>query len=279
MALAGLGVLSAGVAHAQVRTTPPEPPPELNLQPPEVQLQKPQVVAHRGSAQNAIENTIPAFQQAIVDGADVLELDIHLTKDRDLAVIHDDTLDRTFGRPGVVREMTSQELREVGVPMFRDVLALPDTRLMVEIKHPKGGRHEGIEQILVDQLENANADARTVVISFDELSLKKVHEIDPELSTGYLYSGKPIDMAKTRDELGIDYLEPHFALVTRDYVKRAHSLGLKVNPWTVNDSWDMRRMIAAGVDGITTDQAAELHGIIAGPRINPDPRAPITQNR
>lgn len=232
-------------------------------------------VAHRGSAQNAIENTLPAFQQAVTDGADVIELDIHLTADKDLAVIHDDTLERTHGNPGEVRKMTSQELRALGVPMLGDVLQLIQTPLFVEIKHPKNGRHEGIEQVLVDQLDRAEADHRTVVISFDETSLKKVHELDPSLATGYLYAGTPIDIEKARDEMGIQYLAPHFAMVNREYVQEAHAAGLKVDAWVVNRAKDMQRMTDLQVDAITTDRIPQLQDILSGNLV----QIPDQQNR
>lgn len=224
----------------------------------------PLAVAHRGSHQQAIENTLPAFQQAVLDGADVLELDIHLTLDKDLAVIHDDTLERTHGNPGEVRKMTSQELRALGVPMLSDVLQTTETPLFVEIKHPKGGRHEGIEQILVDQLDAAQADARTTVISFDEFSLKKVHELDPALPTGYLYAGRPVDIEKTRDELGVTYLAPHFSLVNSNFVQQAHAAGMKVDVWLVNRTRDMKRFADMHCDAITTDHMPELHGLLSG---------------
>lgn len=225
----------------------------------------PLTVAHRGSAQHAIENTLPAFQQAVEDGADVIELDIHLTVDKDLAVIHDDTLERTHGNPGEVRKMTSQELRSLGVPMLGDVLQLVGQKpLFVEIKQPKNGRHEGIEQILVDQLDRAQADSRTVVISFDEQSLKEVHEIDPALATGLLYAGKPIDIEKKRDELGIQYVAPHFAMINRDYVEEAHAAGLKVDAWLVNRAKDMQRMAEYHCDAITTDKIPQLQDVLGG---------------
>jgi glycerophosphoryl diester phosphodiesterase len=253
------------VSQLPIRTRPRPRHQEIpQQQGPDPQAAPAWVVAHRGSAQKAIENTLPAFRQAVADGADALELDVHLTKDKDLAVIHDDTLDRTFGRPGEVREMTSQELREVGVPMLSEVLELGEHQLVVEIKHPKGGRHEGIEQILVDQLEQAKADERTLVISFDETSLKKVHELDPGLETGYLYSGHPINFKQTKEELGISYIEPHFKAITRDYVRRAHQNGLKVNTWTVDEQRDIQRMIAYGVDAITTNDTPGARKLVDG---------------
>jgi glycerophosphoryl diester phosphodiesterase len=247
VALASLALIgaSSSAVYAQVAA-------------PQVQPSGPLVVAHRGSTEQATENTLEAFQHALDEGANALELDVHLTSDGDLAVIHDDTLDRTHGRPGTVRQMTSQELREAGVPMLQDVLNLPETTLIVEIKHPKGGRHQGVEQILVDQLERAGALERTVVISFDEQSLRTLHQLEPDLATGYLYSGKTLDPAQAKLDLGIDYLGPHFSQVTPEYVEQAHQAGLKVNPWTVNQVSDLQRMVDLGVDAITTDQPDEL---------------------
>lgn len=271
ISLATLGALvnTAGVVHAQVQAPqPPLPGPTLmRAKGRQVEAEPPLVVAHRGSTEKAVENSLEAFRDALADGADAIELDVHLTLDRDLVVIHDDTLDRTYGRPGVVRNMTSAELREIGVPMLSDVLALPtDCKLVVEIKHPKDGHHQGIEQVLVDQLHRAGADDRAIVISFDESSLKKLEEIEPELPTGYLYSGRPIDPKQVRDELGIEYLGPHFSAVTGAYVRKAHEAGLKVNPWTVNTTRDQQRMIALKVDAITTDNAGQLVDLLQSDR-------------
>ncbi|MBN9415394.1 hypothetical protein ABS71_18945 [bacterium SCN 62-11] len=245
--LGALGVLASGVGlvHAQVQTQPPL------------------VVAHRGETDHAKENSMEAFRQALAEGAGGVELDIHLTSDGDLAVIHDDTLDRTYGVPGVVREMTSEQLRAAGVPMLSDVLALPDCKFIIEIKHPHGGRHVGIEQILIDQLKNTDTENRAVVISFDETSLKTLHALDPELTTGYLYSGKELDPQQTKEELGVTYLGPHFSAVNEEYVEKAHDAGMKVNPWTVNDEKDLKHMLELGVDAITTDNAGDLSMLIS----------------
>jgi len=251
--LVGLGALSllaSGVGMVQAQ----------------VQSQPPLVVAHRGETDHARENSLEAFRQAIQEGADAVELDVHLTTDGDLAVIHDDTLDRTYGVPGVVRQMSSQELRALGVPMLSDVLALPDCKFIIEIKHPHGGRHVGIEQILIDQLHSTHTEQRAVVISFDETSLKTLHQLDSQLTTGYLYSGKDLDPQQTRDELGVTYLGPHFSAVNSEYVARAHQAGLKVNPWTVNEAKDLKHMLELGVDAITTDSAGELSGMLLSPR-------------
>lgn len=248
--LGALGVLASGVGMVQAQ----------------VQTQPPLVVAHRGETDHARENSLEAFRLALADGAGAVELDVHLTADGDLAVNHDDTLDRTYGVPGVVREMSSEQLRALGVPMLSDVLALPDCQFIIEIKHPKGGRHQGIEQILIDQLQKSGTEDRSVVISFDETSLKTLHQLEPDLTTGYLYSGKELDPQQTREELGVTYLGPHFSAIDKEYVDKAHEAGMKVNPWTVNDEKDLKHMLELGVDAITTDDAGELAGMLLSPR-------------
>jgi glycerophosphoryl diester phosphodiesterase len=263
--LATMGVLAttAGAVQAQIQAPQPPLPDWLGSRDRQVDTEPPLVVAHRGSTENAVENTLEAFRDALADGADAIELDVHLTLDRDLVVMHDDTLERTYGLPGEVRKMTSAELRELGVPMLSDALALPNQgKWIVEIKHPKGGRHQGIEQVVVDQLHRAGVQDQAIVISFDEISLKKLEQIEPDLPTGYLYSGRPIDPKQVKEELGIDFLGPHFGLVTEGYVRKAHEAGLKVNPWTVNTPRDQKRMIALDVDAMTTDQARQLVELI-----------------
>ena len=153
--------------------------------------------------------------------------------------------------------------------MLREVLALGPSiqgrqsqQLVIEIKHPKGGRYPDIEQILLEQLDQAEADQRSLVISFDKTSLQKVHQLDPQLSTGYLYSGLPIDMQKTKDELGVTFLEPQFKTVTPDYVHRAHKLGLKVNAWTVDEESDMKRVLQCQVDALTTNNTPQLRQVL-----------------
>lgn len=212
---------------------------------------RPLVIAHRGGSP---ENRLDAFRRARSLGADGFELDIHLSRDGEIVVIHDDTLDRTFGRPGTVAQMSRAELSAAGVPFLDEVLPLPGT-LVIEIKHA------GLEEQLVRLLEKTGTWKRSIVISFDGEALKKVHALKPELPTGYLFS-LPVDMAATRRELGVQYLGPNYRLVNRQFVEQAHEHGLKVNPWTVNSEKDLRSMVDAGCDAITTDHPELLRPLL-----------------
>lgn len=221
----------------------------------------PWVVAHRGGAKLAPENSMQAFRDAIRLGVDAIELDVHLSSDGELVVNHDDTLDRTYGRPGVVREMTAAQLQQAGVPLLREVLALKGpVRWIVEIKHPKGSRFAGLEEKLVPMLRD-DPD-RYVVISFDRESVRRVGELAPEIETGLLFS-KPIeDFEALKRDLKISFLGPNFRLVDAKFLEAAHRADLKVNAWTVNEEADMTRLKDMGLDAITTDRPDRLKELL-----------------
>jgi glycerophosphoryl diester phosphodiesterase len=215
---------------------------------------EPWVVAHRGGPRMGPENELATFKKAIALDVDALEMDIHPSKDGVLMVIHDDTLDRTFGRSGRVEEMTEAELLAVGLPSLQQVIDASQGRwrLLVEIKHPRSHRYEGVEQLLVDQLRRNGILEQTVVISFDRTTLEILHALEPSLATGFLTS-KKTDPARARDELGVRYYCPDFRLVDAEVARATHQAGLKLSVWTVNRPEDMQSMLQAGCDAITSD--------------------------
>lgn len=219
-------------------------------------LAKPWVVAHRGGPSLGPENRLETFSKAAALGVDFVELDIHQTLDGALMVIHDDTLQRTFGREGKVQELTLQELREIGVPTLQDVIdeIAGRCRIIVEIKHPKQSRHQGIEQNLVSLLSAQKLLDSAIVISFDADSVRVVKELEPGLKTGLLFGGQErVSVEKIKRDLGVDYLGPHYRLATPELVREAHDLGLKVNAWTVNSEEEVKFCLRSGVDAVTTD--------------------------
>ena len=221
------------------------------------------LVAHRGGAKLAPENTMAAFSKAIELRADAIELDIHLTADQDLVVIHDDTLQRTSHKEGVVRQLTLAQLKEAdpSIPSLREVLRLArgNCKLLVEIKHPYGGpRHSGIENVLLQQLREEKMVDQVVVISFDKESMRQLRS---KVLTGFLYGGS-VDAEKIQQELGVDFLCPHFGQATPAMIEQAHSLGMRVNAWTVDEEKDMRALLAAGCDAITTDRPDLLKNVL-----------------
>lgn len=226
-------------------------------------LAEPLVVAHRGGPALGPENMLSTFEKACLLGVDAVELDIHQSKDGYLFVLHDETLDRTFGRPGRVAEMERKALIEAGVPTLHQALRLLRGRvkLLAEIKHPQGARYEGIENRLVQSLRDESMLEDTVVISFDATSLRLLRELEPTLPTGYLVVSQ-VDPEQAKRELGITYMAPHYLRLDESYLKAIRAAGLKINVWTVNSEKALRAMIAAGCDTITTDQPERLMQIL-----------------
>jgi len=229
---------------------------------------KPWVVAHRGGAKLAPENTLKAFSGAIALGADAFELDIHLSRDQQLVVIHDDTLQRTSKKDGVVREMTLAQLKQADptIPSLAEALRLArgKCRVIVEIKHPHGSRHQDIENVLLKTLEQEKMLDQVVVISFDRQSLKTLRKMNASLETGYLF-GAPTPLENLKKDLGITFVGPHFRLASAQFIAEAHALGLRVNAWTVDDPLDMRRLLQDCCDCITTDRPDRLLKLLATP--------------
>jgi glycerophosphoryl diester phosphodiesterase len=220
------------------------------------------VVAHRGGVRLGPENALVTFEKARRLGVDAVELDIHQSRDGALVVIHDSDLERTHAQPGKVNEMTREQLLRAGVPTLEQALdVLEGMRLLVEIKHPQGSRHEGIELRLLQLLRTRRLIQSTVVISFDRSSLKLLHEMEPDLATGFLTS-RVVDPAKCRSEMGVSYLCPHYSKLDANYAESIREAGLKIGVWTVNEPEAMRQMVSLGCDAITTDDPRSLMDLL-----------------
>ena len=235
------------------------------------------IVAHRGASGMAPENTMEAYRLGVEVGADAIELDVHLTADGQLAVIHDETLDRTTDRTGRVADLTMDEIREADagarfarpddsgfpfagqglrVPTLPEVLEwLPEPiGLVIEIKA------RAAAGAVVEAIDGhpAQAGGRISVISFDEGAIDRVHELDPTIRTGYLVApGQAIDEAFAwasgaghtdvhpwEGDLGADLLT---------ILAQAKTLGLEVSCYVVNDPDRMQFLADTGIRGFVTD--------------------------
>lgn len=217
---------------------------------------RPLVIAHRGGSHLGPENRLETFKKALDLGVDGVELDIHLSADGHIMVTHDLTLKRCFDVEGKVNEMSREELQKIGVPTLEDVIDLVDGRclLFIEIKQPKDGtRHQGLEERLIELLQERQLGDSVVIISFYRDSVEKVEQQAPHLETGLLLSRKLGNLSEHRKELGTDYVGPRYTLVSSEVVVEAHELGLKVSPWTVNGERDLARFLKLDLDAITTD--------------------------
>lgn len=216
------------------------------------------VIAHRGASADEAENTLPAFERAIADGADFLELDVQASADGELVVFHDLDLDRLTPLRGPLRRRSRDELREVGVPVLEEVVELACGRigLMVELKSPHLYRRHELPARAARLLGDDD-----VVLSFERRALLAAHEAAPRLRllqhVGYGVSIR----AAARYAWAVGFHDPR---VTRRGLARATGLGLRTTVYTVNEPARMRELAALGVDGIFSDRPRLLRAQVGG---------------
>lgn len=254
------------------------------------------VVAHRGSSAMAPELTFAAFDRAAADEADHLELDLQLTSDGKLVVLHDPTLERTARGPAedctgpidtrtlaqvtscdagswfneTYPELADPAFAEERIPSFDDVLARygTDVRWYIETKKLVAG--EGMEEALVASLEaagftaDAPVTAQIVVQSFDPESLRILHGLRPDLVLNQLLSLDAPRDAAALDEIATyaTGITPNWIAVDDALVAAAHERCLTVIPYTVDDPAEMTRLLDLGVDGIITNRPDVLRPLV-----------------
>lgn len=230
------------------------------------------IQAHRGASADAPENTMEAFRLAVDIAADGIELDVHLTKDGEVVVIHDDTIDRTSNGSGRVSDMTLEELRRfdysngmkgfknIRIPTLREVYELvAPTKMFINVELKAGGLPEPELIAKLAALEDEfHMKDRLIYSSFNHYSLIMLKERLPHAKTALLYTaGLAYPWRYAKEIADAAALHPYKAnLMIPDYVESSHDLGLIVNVWTVDDPADMRWLLGLGVDGIITNKPA-----------------------
>ena len=207
------------------------------------------IYGHRGASGYAPENTLEAFRLAAEMGADGVELDVHLSRDGEVVVTHDEKIDRVSDGTGYVKDYTLTELKRFRFnrthPEYMQA-AIPTLREVFELLGPTG-LHVNVE------LKTGYID-RVLYSSFNHRSLTKIKEIDPSLPCGLLYELVMIEPWEYAASRGMNALHPHLSeLRYPDLVPEAHRRGLEVNPWTVNSEEDILACAKAGADRIITN--------------------------
>ena len=225
-------------------------------------------VAHRGASALAPENTIAAFDRAVEVEADVLELDLHLSRDGELVVIHDDTLDRTTDGHGPVNERSLEELKRLDagrwfgegfagqrIPMLDEVLDRYARKVPLALEIKAGSTFfPGIEEKVVSALRQHAAIDQAAVASFDHYALRRLKEIEPTIRTAALLVGRPVSLSALAGPAKANGLALEASFVTKTEVEACRAAGLQIVVWVVNDPARMRHFIRLGVDGIITDR-------------------------
>ncbi|GIN19941.1 MAG TPA: glycerophosphodiester phosphodiesterase [Bacillus bacterium] len=233
------------------------------------------IFAHRGSAGTHPENTMEAFVAAEIDGADGIELDVQLTADGEIAVIHDLTVDRTTNGSGYVNELTYSELSKLKanyhslhffkkscrIPSLREVfewLEANDLLCNIELKNAVNP-YRGMEEKVVELVHEYCLERRVLISSFNHKSLVHCKEIAPAIITAPLYNEvlyKPWEYAAS---LGASGIHPKLKSISDREIIDTMACGIAVRPYTVNKEKDMKRLFAIDCSAIITDYPGKAY--------------------
>lgn len=236
----------------------------------------PLFAAHRGGAALWPENSLLAFGNAVALGADYLELDVHLSRDGQVMVIHDPTLDRTTTGTGPVRERTAAELGSLRlkdragavtaepIPTLDQVVALAAAsrrQMLLEIKtDEQKQRYPGIEEQVLAVLDRHQLTPFAIVMSFEGETWRRVRQIRPDVRVGALYSMRMLPATAIEPELqslrraGLAFVGLDQRMVSPDVARQARLAGLTLGVWTVNERDAIERFVAQGVGIVITDR-------------------------
>lgn len=226
-------------------------------------------VAHRGASGSAPENTMVAFKKGIAAGVDYIELDIHLSKDDHVVIIHDPTVNRTTNGFGYVRNLTLEEIKRLDAgskfhPFFagEPIITLDElfdellhkVGIIIEIKNPE--INVGIEEILADVINRYNNTENIIIQSANFESMKKVNQLLPEIPVAVLISKSKHPLSSEElDEIAeyATYINYNIRYLRKEDVEEIHKRNKKVMAWTIREPSSMNKALQLGVDGIITD--------------------------
>ncbi|MFF0265553.1 glycerophosphodiester phosphodiesterase [Kribbella sp. NPDC004536] len=214
------------------------------------------VTGHRGALGTEPENTLRSFRRGVADGCDEIELDLRVSADGELVIMHDAAVDRTTSGSGEVASLMLAELRALDaglgeqIPTWSETVAAVGLRIQAEIKA------EAAVPLLAQSLKSSPAlAARTLVTSFHPEILLAIRELFPDVTTGHIFGSTPEIpevIARTR-AAGATWSLCGIAGLTPSGVTEIHTAGLSVTAWPVPDRDTLAQAVALGVDGITTD--------------------------
>ena len=226
---------------------------------------RPLSFAHRGASRQAPQNTLAAFLRAAELGADGIELDVQLSKDGELVVIHDFRLEVTTDGSGPVRARTLAELKELDagswfapafagqrIPTLQEVMEAVGQRLLLNIELKTTGlRDDGLAAAVARAIEENRLLDRVVVSSFNPMAVWRIKRLAPAIPVGLLYAPHlPYLLRKpwTRHLIDLEALHPQHSLVDERFVHWARQRRYRVHTWTVDDPEEMQRLARLGVD-------------------------------
>ncbi|WP_181789834.1 glycerophosphodiester phosphodiesterase [Streptomyces phytophilus] len=218
-------------------------------------------IGHRGLMGVEPENTIRSFVRADREGMDAIELDLHLSKDGHLVVMHDPDVDRTTDGEGAIADFTLAELRELDagqgerVPTFDEVVEAVKGRLQVEIKDVAAAK------ALAEAMTAHDLVGRVEVLSFHDEALAEMRQLLPEVPRVLVASHYGLGVVDRAREVGAVMLSLNIRRLTLELADRAHEAGLKVIAWTVNTPEELKLARGLRLQGVVTDFPGMKHSV------------------
>lgn len=227
------------------------------------------VIAHRGASGYYPENTLKSIEYAIEMGSDIIEIDLKMTKDRQIVLMHDDAVDRTTNGKGTVKDLTVQQLKTLdagggeGVPLLTEVMELFEKgaeKFMFDISS------RGYEEQIVELIHKHNFDTRSIISgAYDPLKFVKL--LNPRLKIAPSFDLASDHSIMETAAMGAGIFNCHHASISREAVDMAHVYGLQVIAWGVNEIENVHRMIEVGADGITSNYPDVVRRMVSLARV------------
>lgn len=207
-------------------------------------------IGHRGAKGHLPENTLASFEKAIALGVDMIELDVWLSSDKIPMVIHDETIDRTTSKTGLVTDYSAKELQALGIPALIDVFKLVDNRCEINVEIKTFSATQAVLNLIA---KSTFDQSKILISSFDWNALQEVRFHDEDIRIGVL-TETDLDLALAFAKfIKAEAIHPYFHLLTAENVEKIKEKGFKVFPWTINEPEDITFVKSLEVDGIITD--------------------------
>jgi glycerophosphoryl diester phosphodiesterase len=211
-------------------------------------------VGHRGAKGYVAENTLASFQKAIDLNCDGIELDVHLSFDGKVMVIHDETIDRTTTGSGVVNQMTLSELKQFNIPTLEEVLEIANNNFLINIELKSYETVEKIIKIIENNISEKNWKYKNFLVSsFDWNALQQLRFLNEKIQIGVLTEDDLETAFAFAKFIKATTINPYFKLLNEEYVAKIHEKGIKIFVWTVNEIVDIEKMKSLKIDGIISD--------------------------
>lgn len=243
-------------------------------------MKKTKIIAHRGYSRKYPENTMVAFRKAMNYHAAGVEIDVHFSKDQQLVVCHDESIDRTSNGTGLIKDLTFEELRqlrfdkgfeqlklsddEVRLPTLEEVIIwLKNTNLILNIEIKNNiYQYKGIEEAVIELVRKYEVEEQVIISSFNHYAVQKVKTIAPEIKCGFLTFMNILDIADYCKRYGVENYHPYYKTLLPNEITALQKSNIGINPYTINEETDMQQAIDEGITYIITNEVEKAVALI-----------------